>query len=218
MRLVYIAWPFGAALACAGLLMGLKASSAAPSSSPSSGTEPRHPVTAEMALAAANEAKKAAPDFTLPDPTGRTWSLGRLTDGKPLFLYFILNDCPCSTDAEPLFHLLYERYKGKVNFAGVIGSDTKVAAAWAKSHQMPYPILADPGLGVINAYHASNSVYNALITPNGRIERMWPGYSADTLREMNAVMAAAIGERERPFDPLYAPLKLSSGCRFLPAK
>lgn len=214
MRLAYITLPLSALMAGSGIWLMVSASHAQPANSPSSGLEPRHPVTAEMARDAAAMDTVRAPDFRLPDSTGKEWNLASLSAGKPLFLYFILDGCPCSTDAEPLFHALYARYQGHVAFAGVIGSDQETAAKWAKEHQMPYTILADPRLASIHAYHAKHSAYSVLILPNGSIDKMWPGYSQDALQDMSARMAAATGQTPRPFDALYAPLKLSSGCFF----
>src|SRR5579864_2945302 len=121
MRLFYITLPLGVVMAGAGFWL-LTAASATPPNSPNNGTDPIHPVTADMARGAEALAKRVAPDFSLPDSHGRVWTLAELTQRKPLYLYFILDGCPCSTDAEPLFHRLWERYKDQINFVGVIGS------------------------------------------------------------------------------------------------
>jgi peroxiredoxin len=167
-----------------------------------------------MAVESNAMAGKAAPDFKLEDAKGKDWTLASISQGKPVYMYFILDGCPCSTDAEPLFHELYKRYKGEINFVGVIGSDKETAAKWAKTHEMPYTILADPRLQAIRAYRARHSVYNVLITPDRKIDTMWPGYSQDMLRDVNSRMGAVTTGTPKDFDPLYAPLKMSSGCYF----
>jgi peroxiredoxin len=216
MKLIYLTLPLGGLLAASGIWLIAAASHASPSvgTSPSSGTEPRHPVTRDMAVETAAMAGKTAPDFKLSDSKGKDWTLAGLSQGKPVYLYFILDGCPCSTDAEPLFHELYKRYKGQISFVGVIGSDQQTAIRWAKAHEMPYTILADPKLEAIKAYRAKHSVYNVLITPDRKIDTMWPGYSQDMLRDVNSRMGAVTGGTPKAFDPLYAPLKLSSGCLF----
>lgn len=216
MKLLYVTVPLGALMAGAGIWL-LTYPTSANTPPPTSGTQPRHPVTAEMAKNAASFAKKMAPDFSLSDPAGKAWTLKELTADKPLYVYFIKDSCPCSTDAEPLFHLLYDRYKDQVNFVGIIGSDAKTAARWKKDHQMPYTILADPQFKAIHGFKATNSVFNALVNTDGTIEKMWPGYSHDMLIEVNQRIAGVLGIPAKPFDPLYAPLKLSSGC-FFPAE
>jgi len=212
MRLFYFTLPLAVVMAGTGVWLLTSASRFVPTNSPNNGTEPRHPVTPDMSAGATALAKKIAPDFSLPDSRSQIHTLSELTKDKPLYIYFILDGCPCSTDAEPLFHKLWERYKNQINFVGVIGSDQKTAAQWQKDHQMPYTILADPQLKVIHAYDARHSVYNALVTRDQRIDKMWPGYSHDMLIEVNSHMASLLGIPEQPFDPLYAPLKLSSGC------
>lgn len=184
-----------------------------PAPSPSAEIDPIHPVTAEMAAETAAWKAKSAPSFSLADSTGKSWTLQSLTNGKRLYLYFIIDGCSCSEGAEPHFQGLYSLYKGRVNFAAIIGSDQKTAGKWVKVHNTPYPVLADPNLKAVHAFEAKHSVYNVLITPDGKIDTMWPGYSQDMLRDINAHLAASIGMSDPPqFDTYDAPLKLTSGC------
>jgi len=215
MKLIYLTLPFSALLAGVGVWMVAEASHGrVRDASPNSGRDPIHPVTASMTEAANKMASKDAPEFTLSDPSGKSWSLASLTNGKPLYMYFILDGCPCSTDAEPIFHQLYRQFKGAVNFVGIIGSDPKTAGRWASDHSMPYPILSDPTCKVIHAYKARSAVYNVLVTPDHKIDHLWPGYSQDLLKAMNRRIAQVAGVPEQPFDPLYAPLKKTTGCFF----
>jgi len=215
MKAAYITMPVSLLMAACGvglILMSRHATSAL--AAPAPANLPVHPVTPDMAKATAGMALKSAANFSVPDSSGKVHTLADLTDGKPMYIYFILDNCPCSTSAEPLFHNLYARYKGKINFVGVINADIKGAGVWAKSHGMPYTILADAKCDIVHKYGAKHSVYNALVTPEGKILKRWPGYSADMLKEVNAKMAELIGEPVKPFDPLYAPTVLSSGCLF----
>jgi peroxiredoxin len=217
-RLAYVTVPVGTLFAAGGIWMMVVASHANPmASSPSADIEPIHPVTAEMSRETAAWKAKRAPDFNLTDGAGKPWSLTTLTQSKPLFLYFIIDGCPCSEGAEPHFQRLYERYKGEANFAGIIGSDKKAAAAWATKHHTPYPVLADPSLKTIHAFDAKHSVYNLLVDADGTINSFWPGYSQDMLKDINAHIADACHIPVQPFDTLDAPLKMTSGC-FYPTK
>jgi peroxiredoxin len=177
--------------------------------------EPRHPVTQEMASAVASLVGKQAPAFSLPDQSGKLRTLEELCQGKPLFLYFILDGCPCSTEAEPQFHRLYKLYKGSANFAGIIASKPAEAKVWATEHEAPYTILADPAQKSIKAYKALHSVYSVLIRPDGSIDRMWAGYSQDMLKEASACIAVRSSVAEKVLDVEGAPKKLSSGCAFV---
>lgn len=177
-------------------------------------SKPRHPVTATMAEEAEATARKPAPPFDAVDASGRRWTLESLTHERPLVLYFVKDGCPCSVDAEPLYQRMAEKFKTKVQFAAVINGGRFVADKWLKVMKTPYPVILDPDQRIIKDYGIERSVYLALMDPEGRIVKLWPGYSATMLKELNAALSTATGTRETPFDPLYAPVELSSGCSF----
>ena len=205
---MYVMLPLSIGLAAAGCFMLLRKAGAHEFEVPAG---PRHPVTAEMAKETGNWAKKKAPPIETTTLAGSKWSFA-FAKGKPVFVYFIKKGCPCSTDAEPLFQKLYEQHKGKVEFVGVITSGAKDAKEWQEIHKTPYNILLDEKATIARSYQAKNSVYSALINPDGTIERMWPGYSRDILKAINAVLAAASNQPEKVFDAGYAPIEKSSGC------
>lgn len=210
MELVRHALLFGFALALAG------GCSAPPKLAPivEGSTKPRHPVTATMAEEAEATARKAAPPFDGVDASGRRRTLDALTHDRPLVLYFMKDGCPCSVDAEPLYQRMAAKFGAKANFAAVINGGQMVADKWLKVMKTPYPVILDPDQRIIKDYGIERSVYLALIDPEGRIVKLWPGYSATMLKELNAALSQATGTEETPFDPLYAPVELSSGCSF----
>lgn len=173
--------------------------------------QPKHPITPDMERETGRLALKPAPDFTLTDPSGRSVRLGGY--GKPQFILFILDGCPCSVDAQPIMTKLSKRYDGKVDFVGVIDAGMDKAKDWKRLYSVPFPIVPDPDVKVIHAYEAKHSVYNCLVV-EGRIVKMWPGYSADILKQINGELAKAAGVEEMPFDPEYAPKAKTSGCLF----
>ena len=175
----------------------------------------KHTVTRTMLRDAGEEAGRPAPPFVARGGDGATYSLATLTRGTPLALVFIKDGCPCSVAAEPYFQRLYHLYRGRLRLVGVIDGDAAVARAWAREQKSPYPILTDPDLAIARAYGAKGSAYVALVTPAGRVERLWPGYSQSMLRQLGARAAALAGVAERPFDAAGAPAKLFAGCRFL---
>jgi hypothetical protein len=121
---------------------------------------------------------------------------------------FIKNGCPCSIDAQPLFNRLARKYQGKVDFIGIID---KEGEEFSNQFLVAFPVVEEPSKGLMKAYDARASVYTALIARNGHIVKMWPGYSADWLKEMNALMAKASATKETPFDPQNAPKEKASG-------
>lgn len=175
---------------------------------------PRHPVTEKMMAETAEKAKKVAPGFTLKDTEGKEVTIGSPSAPRPQFVYFVLDGCPCSFDAEPLFQKLSRRYQGKVDFVAVTNAGQTKAHQWHTQMLVPYSVVPDPKLEVIKAYEAVSSVYSALVTKDGKIEKMWPGYSQDILKEMNAEFAKISGVKEEPFDPEFAPKERATGCAF----
>ena len=173
-----------------------------------------HLVTPEMTKGTDAQAKKVAPAFALKDSDGQEVAVGAPNGERPQFVYFVLEGCPCSVDAEPLFHKLYERYKGKVDFVSITNADEEKARRWSVQMLTPYPVIPDPKHEVIKAYEAKSSVYAALVTKDGRIAKMWPGYSQDILADQNALLAKLAGVKVEPFDAQYAPTNTLTGCSF----
>lgn len=215
MRPAVLAIPTGLAFACAG--MALMRAANAPHvgvSQPLKEAAVRHFVTPEMERDTAKEARTVAPAFTVPDYEGKKVTIGSPDAARPQFVYFILDGCPCSYDAEPLFHKLSQRFKGQIDFVSVTDAKPAKAREWAVAVLPKYPVVPDPEKEIIHAYKAKASVYSALVSRDGHIIRMWPGYSAGLLKDMNAEMAKAAGVPEKPFDPEYAPLTKAAGCAF----
>ena len=90
-----------------------------------------------------------------------------------------------------------------------------VADRWTAEHGTPYPILLDPDLKLVRAFDVWNSAYVAVLAPGGRVEALWPGYSADMLQQLSAQLAGLAGMPEAPIDTADAPDLLYSGCPFL---
>lgn len=172
----------------------------------------RHFVTSQMEKETAAEKSKQLPNFTQRDSEGRMVTVGQ--SKLPQFVYFVLDGCPCSFDAEPLFHKLQKRFAGKIDFVSVTDATPAKAHAWSVQMLVNYPVVPDPQKNIIHAYGAKASVYSMLLSPDGHIIKMWPGYSAGLLKEMNSVFAATANVPEEPFDPEYAPLTKATGCAF----
>ncbi len=166
-----------------------------------------------MLLATGAMALKPAPFFKLKDIHGWNVQLGG-AGKKPQFVYFILDGCPCSIDAQPLFNRIHARFKDKIDFIGIIDVDAAKGKDYAGQNNVLGPIVSDVKKEIIHAYGAKASVYNALIRPDGTIEKMWPGYDKAMLIELNSRLSKLTGTKEEPFDPGYAPTKPASGCAF----
>ncbi len=175
--------------------------------------QPRHPVTAEMEAGVVKLNRKVGKFFKLPDTSGKPVPIGG-QGPKPQFVYFVKKGCPCSFDAEPILHGLYKHFGGRVEFIAVTDAKFDDAKHWVSDMKVPYPVVPNPKVEVMQAYEAPASVYSTLMDANGMIVKRWAGYSVDYLSQMNTEMARLLGEPVKPFDPTYSPKVRTSGCSF----
>jgi peroxiredoxin len=177
---------------------------------------PRHPVTKEMEVEAGGKAGNRAPEFSLPDQDGKTWTLKDLTKNGPVVLVMTMDGCPCSKESQPFFNQIARALKGKVAFAGIFNEDQTTAKLYGNegSLDVPYPLLCETTEKTYKAYDAEQSVYTYLIDQNGIIFKVWPGYNAAMLTELTQA-AASLAKVDPPvLDFKEATEELSSGCFF----
>ena len=173
-----------------------------------------HKVTPDMLASAGQRVKSAAPAFRRVDADGTTQDLAELLKSGPVVLVFIKDGCPCSVSASPYFNALHTLYRGRLRLLGVIEGDAEVARRWGSANHVTFPILLDPSLDLAKNYGATNSAFVALIDRDGRIDELWPGYSASMLHDLNRRASAMAGLVQEPFDASDAPEELYSGCPF----
>ncbi len=173
-----------------------------------------HPVTPEMAKQSAADSDRPAPSFAMKGGDGKSFSLETMTKGRPLVLVFIKTDCPCSVTAQPFFNELWQAHKKYVTFIGVINKNLFVANRWQKENKVPFPILADPNESLIRKYRAEYSAYSALVTPDGHLEKLWPGFSKEMLHKMNRRLSELTGQETPTLTFPDAPDEMYSGCPF----
>ncbi|MDB5350928.1 MAG: resA 17 [Planctomycetota bacterium] len=174
----------------------------------------KHKVTPAMLVAAEARAKRPAPPFEMIASDGTACDLAKMAKDGPIVLVFIKDGCPCSVSAEAYFNQLHAAYRGRIRFVGVIDGDRKLARKWGALNGVPFPILPDPKLTLMQSYGATNSAYVALIDRDGQIEEFWPGYSASMLHDLNAKMAKLAGLDPETVETPDAPEDLYSGCPF----
>lgn len=201
------------ALAAGGALLAYVAQSPRVQNESLISKEPRHLVTSAMDLLVGSWQRKDAPRFVTADYEGTKVEISG-TQSRPQFVYFIKDGCPCSFEVEPLFKSLARKYKGKIDFIGVIDKGNKEARQWSTDLLVEHPIVPDPKLEIISAFGATNSAFSALVSAEGKVVQMWPGYSRAILQEMNVQMANELNLKATSFDPQWAPVKRSAGCVF----
>ena len=174
-------------------------------------------VTEQMIAETEAKANALEPTIHATDATGKPVTIGSHDGSRPQYVYFVREGCPCSFDAEPLFHDLYKQFKGQIDFVSVTNGDADKAKRWNSELAVPYAVISDPKEDIIHAYGAKAAVYSVLISKDGHVAKMWPGYSKGMLLEMNSLMARIAGVPEKHFDTKYAPLTKATGCAFSPA-
>jgi peroxiredoxin Q/BCP len=95
-----------------------------------------------------------APDFALPDATGRAVTLAGLLVKGPLILFFYPADfTPVCTREACLFRDAWSDLTAKdVTVAGVSPDDAESHARFRDRHSIKYYLLADPDKTAISAY------------------------------------------------------------------
>jgi hypothetical protein len=139
-----------------------------------------------------------------------------MSEARPLVLVFIRRDCPCNVEFEPFFHRLADRYRDVAEFAGVIDAGPDAAFAYATANKTPYRVFADPDRAIIDRFEAKNGGYVALLRPEGAIDTLWPGCSAEMIRELGRRIAELGSVTERSIDVAGMPGALTTGCPFEP--
>lgn len=212
MRAWYFTVPAGVLLATLGVVMVLEAQGPVVKTGYVVSSEPRHLVTPDMVRRTSAETQKPAPEFQTVGFDGTPVALGEGRT-KPQFVYFIMDGCPCSIEAEGLFHELNKHFKSQVDFVGVINTGKDKARQWSVDMLTPYPVVPDPDEKIIHAFGATNSAVSALVK-DGRIVKMWPGFSIDLMKDMNSTIAETVGVAATPIDTKWAPIKRAAGCAF----
>lgn len=172
----------------------------------------KHPLPAAEVAATAAQASKPAAVFAKSDLAGNRLVLADLAKTKPVVLFFIEKECPCSRDAAPYLSQLQAAYGSSCQVVGVINADESGAKEWAAVVKPGFPVVADPDFSLIDAYGAKRSVYVTVIAPGGRIAKAYPGYNADSLNEISATVARLGGVPAAKLVWKDAPGELLAGC------
>jgi len=173
----------------------------------------RHHVTDQMVSQTERMATQPAPEFGADGSDGKRHTLGDLLQSGPVLITFVNVDCPCSVDAEPMFQAFASAYPG-LTVVGVIGASDAKTRAWGRTNHVRHLLLADPDFKIIHAYGAIASIYTALVTPRGKIAKMWPGYWQDMMAEVSSKTADLLGVPAATLPANLAPAEKAAGCAF----
>jgi len=105
-----------------------------------------------------------APEFDLPDPSGRRWTLGGVAGGRPLVVAFICNHCPFVKHVRAgLARLAREAAAKGIAFVGINSNDFDAypddapdrMAEEIRAAGYDFPYLVDESQQVARAYAAA---------------------------------------------------------------
>lgn len=146
----------------------------------------------------------AAPEFSLPDPSGKIYSLGDLRGVRGLVVFFICNHCPyvkaiadrLAADAQTLIDIGYGVVAISSNDITEYPEDSPAhMATFAANHGFPFPYLYDEDQSVAKAYGAvcTPDIYgfDAMLKARyrGRLDASGRDAVADAPRDLIDAMA-----------------------------
>jgi len=152
-----------------------------------------------------------APDFRLPDPTGREWSLTEIACGDATVVMFLCNHCPFVKHIAAEIAQIARDFSGKaVSFVGINSNDVaaypddappKMAEA-ARAWGWEFPYLHDATQGIAKAYRAACTpdffVFNRArrLAYRGQLDGSRPGNGvAVTGQDLRGAVAALLARR-----------------------
>lgn len=165
----------------------------------------------------------AAPDFSLPDPSGKMHSLKDLAKDQPLLVIFLCNHCPYVKHVRTELAKLTAEYLAKgVAIVGVNSNDVasypddrpELMAREVAEVGYRFPYLYDESQAVAKAYRAACTPDFFLFDKKGKLvyrgqmDDSRPGNGIPvTGKDLRAALDAALADREPP-----SPQRPSIGC------
>jgi len=122
------------------------------------------------------EIGKPAPDFSLQDASGKTWQLSNLK-GKVVFLNFWATWCKPCRDEMPSMEALNKAMAGKpFQMLGIVyNDDLQMADSFARRLGATFPVLANPGPKLTDAYMITGVPETFLIDADGILRHKFIG-------------------------------------------
>lgn len=141
-------------------------------------------------------------------------ALSQLAEKRPVILYFIARNCPCSQIASVHMQRLQDAYADAIHVVGVIDADPDAAGEWRRRAGISFPVVADPFCEIIHAHKVERSMHTTLLAPGGRITKDYPRHSVGSLEDLNAQIALLLSKPAKPISTEGAPVKPTAGCTF----
>lgn len=150
----------------------------------------------------------AAPEVrfrTTEGPTLSTADVVARGHGLPVLLAFFKTSCPICQLTWPYLERLHRAYGGKaVHVVGVSQNDARSSRAYYAEHGgATFDLLLDPEpkFAASNAFDVESVPHLVLLSPEGRVEDVFAGWSKARMEALGARFAA----KDVPFVPVVPP-------------
>lgn len=154
----------------------------------------------------------SAPAVNATLTNGKTFDLHKTAKESPVLLVFISTSCPVTNESVPHFESILKAYKSsKMSFVGIVNSSKSAAERWANDQKATISMIPDAEKKFIRAYGITNAPSAALIGKDGKVIKVWKGYSRTILEEINSEIAKALGTKTVALDFSKAPRNLQAG-------
>lgn len=137
-----------------------------------------------------------APDFTLPDQDGEPHALADHRGRWTVVYFYPQDDTPgCTTQACGVRDAWDELRDADIDVVGISPDDVESHAAFRDEHDLPFPLLADPGRQVMEPWGAYGTkvLYGKqvvgvircayLLDPDGVVRKVWKRVSTGSFAE-----------------------------------
>lgn len=111
-----------------------------------------------------------APDFSLKDQGGNTFTLSNVVGKKKLVIFFYPKDeSPVCTKEACAFRDAYEKYKdANALVIGINNGTVESHKAFAVHNRLPFTLLSDPGNVVLNKFGVKEQDFGNNVKASGR--------------------------------------------------
>jgi peroxiredoxin len=161
-----------------------------------------------------------APGFTVNEVSGRVWSLRDMrSQGSPLFLYFINDRDNLSSRASSYINRMVRAYTpSHVKWYGIINAREDRTRSYVTEFNPPYQVLMDRNMTAVQLYGLQNAPAVIMIDRQGRVAKIWRGFSGPMLKDLNRTLARVNGKRVKRLDFSRTPSVTQYGQPFIRAR
>lgn len=145
-----------------------------------------------------------APEFSLKDPEGKSYTLAEALKQGPVLLAFFKSSCPVCQFTFPFLERLHQAVRGKNNLSlwGVSQDDADETRDFARQYGLTFPMLLDEkGYPVSNHYGLTNVPTLFLVKPDGGIQVSSVGFSRQDIEAAAGEFGRRTGQTITVFQP-----------------